>query len=135
MHRCDIRVRFAELDPYDHVNHAAYVTYLEVGRSEALEAMGCALSELKQLGWQLVVADLQVAFKRPAVGGDRLVVETWISEMGAVTSRWCQRILRGDEVLVSSEVRAGSTDLSGRPKRLPQELRDRLLRLMVVSSG
>ena len=32
-HLSTITVRFAELDPYAHVNHAVYATYCEVART------------------------------------------------------------------------------------------------------
>ena len=41
-HRYPIKVRFYELDPYNHLNHASYVQYFEVGRVELLESIGIA---------------------------------------------------------------------------------------------
>ncbi len=37
MHSTELKVRFSELDPYGHVNHAVYLNYLEIGRIEALD--------------------------------------------------------------------------------------------------
>ena len=34
-HVTAIKVRFTELDPYGHVNHAQYISYFEHGRTEA----------------------------------------------------------------------------------------------------
>ena len=130
-HESFLRVRFGELDPYNHVNHAVYVAYFEAGRDEALRSAGLGLDRLADLGFQFVVTDLTVKFRRPAVGGDSLVVETWISELRGVTSQWRQRILRSDEVLVECELRAGSTDRAGRPKRLPDEARTLLDAIIV----
>jgi acyl-CoA thioester hydrolase len=136
VHRTHLVVRFAELDPYSHVNHAVYVGWCEAGRCEALADVGMALQDLSARGLQLVVTDLQVKFKRSAVAGDRIVIETWLSELGAVRSTWNQRVLResaagGQEVLCELEVRAGSTDTSGRPLRLPSEVRTALHPLLV----
>ena len=50
--------------------------------------------------------------------GDILTVETAVIDVGAVTTRWKQRILRGTQVLVEAQLRAGATGLDGRPKRL-----------------
>ena len=128
-HLTQFRVRFGELDPYRHVNHAVYVAYFEAGRTEALESIGLGLDVLADLGWQVVVVDLQMKFRAPARAGDTVTIETTIAELGAVTSRWNQRILRGDQVLVEGSVRAGATDLNGRPKRMPSEIIDRLQQL------
>jgi acyl-CoA thioester hydrolase len=121
-HRSTVRVRFGELDPYNHVNHAVYVAYLEAGRTEAMEDLKIAIHDLSALGWNIVVTDLAVKFRAPAVAGDTLVVETWIAKLGAITGLWKQRILRGDQVLIEGEVRVGAVDGSGRPKRMTPDV-------------
>lgn len=123
-HRLALKVRFGELDPYNHVNHAVYVGWFEVGRCEAMTAVGCSLATLGELGAQVVVADLTVKYRRPAVADDEVIVETWIAELGRVVGTWHQRILRPDpdgtdEVLCEATVRAGACDASGKPHRLP----------------
>ncbi len=132
-HYSTFRVRFGELDPYNHVNHAVYVSYLEAGRTEAMQDNGIAIHELSVLGWNVVVTDLVVKFRAPAVAGDTLVVETAIAQLGAVTGRWVQRILRGDQVLIEGEVRVGSVDSNGRPKRMTPEIRGLFTPLLQTS--
>ena len=83
----------------------------------------------------MVVADLAVRYRKPAVADDTVVVETWIGELGRVVGIWVQRILRLSEdgtfeVLCEAEVRAGGCDLHGRPHRLPAEVADALRRLL-----
>ncbi len=130
-----VKVRFGELDPYNHVNHAVYLAYLEAGRVEAMEAAGAAIHDLRADGWNLVVTDLQVKFKASAVAGDTLLVETTIASMGRVTGIWKQRILRGDQVLIEAELRAGSVDASGRPKRMTDEMLTRFGQLFAVEES
>lgn len=124
-HVTTIAVRFAELDPYAHVNHAVYTTYCEVARTEALAAIGIPLERLAAEGFQFVVTDLAMRFRRPAVAGDVVTVETWLSEIGRASTRWSQRILRiagtGDdrsvEELVTTELKVGVCNSEGRPTR------------------
>lgn len=118
-HTTTIAVRFAELDPYAHVNHAVYVTYFEVGRSEALDSVGLSLATMAGRGYQVVVTELAVRYRRAAGPGDVLEVQTEIAEIGRASTRWRQRILRGDEVIATAEVKAGVTDREGRPTRPP----------------
>lgn len=118
-----IRVRFSELDPYHHVNHAAYVTYLEAGRIEALEERGVRLFDLREEGLLLVATELRARFLRPALGGDRLRVRTRVEEVARVSSVWAQEILREEDVLVSSRLIGAVVDLDGRPRRIPPSLR------------
>ncbi len=123
VHRHTVKVRFYELDPYNHVNHSAYVQYFEVGRIEMLEALSFGLEALERAGRQVVVVGIETRFLRPAGPGDELVVETEIREVRRATVRWSQRILRGDEVLATQLVDAAMTDADGRPTRwLPQLL-------------
>lgn len=121
-HTTTIKVRFSELDPYSHVNHAAYITYFEVARTEALESIDASLETVAAAGIQFVVVDLSARFRIPAVGGDVIEVDTWISEVGRASTRWNQRIRRGDEVLVTEDLKVGICDANGKPTRPPEWL-------------
>ncbi len=125
-HRTTIDVRFNEIDPYGHVNHAVYVTYFEVGRTDALTACGIPLETMAEQGYQLVVTQIDVRFRGAATAGDTLVVETAVGRLRRASGTWSQRILRcsgdGEEVLVTAEVTAGVTDETGRPTRPPDWL-------------
>lgn len=122
-HETILRVRFSELDPYDHVNHAAYVNYLETGRIEALRDQGIDLSRLRDEGALLVAVELQARFLRPALGGEELVVRTGVEKVGRVSSIWRQAIHRHGEELVTARLTGASVDLAGNPIRLPATLR------------
>ncbi len=114
-----LAVRFSELDPYSHVNHAAYVTYFEVARTEALTDAGLPIEKVAVDGFQFVVTEIAVKYRRPAVANDRLEIDTWIVERGRASMRWSQRIRRGEEVLVTEDLRVGVTDVNGRPTKAP----------------
>jgi acyl-CoA thioester hydrolase len=135
VHTTTFRVRFGELDPYNHVNHAIYVSWFEAGRGEALDSIGMSLSAMAELGFQVVVTDLSVQYKVPGKAGDTVTVETWVSEIGGARSTWSQRITRPNletgvpTVLCLAEVRAGCTTSEGRPTRMPPELKAALARL------
>lgn len=119
-------MRFGELDPYRHVNHAVYLAYFEAGRVDALAAVGMGLDRLQADDVALVVSDLRVRFLAPAFLGEALVVESGISDFGRARASWFQRVRRGDEVLVTQVLRSGCTDLSGRIRRFPDGLVDAL---------
>ena len=87
-HTTDISVRFADLDPYGHVNHAMFVTYLEVARTEALSEIGLALQDLLADGYQIVVVDLSIKYLRSAKLGDVVTVDTRVDEIRGASSRW-----------------------------------------------
>ncbi len=114
-----LRVRFYELDPYDHVNHANYFNYCETARVEALAEVGYGLDVMKREGFQIVITDVAARFLAPAMVGEELEVETSLVELARVSGRWRQRIARAEEPIFSLELRSAFTDLAGRPRRMP----------------
>ena len=129
MHETRLRVRWSELDPYGHVNHAVYPTYLEQARIEALESIGWGMAALEALGCRVVVARADLRFRQAAAAGDHLVVTSGITELRPASSRWRQVICRGAEVVLEAEITGACTDLAGRPRRVPAALQTALRRL------
>jgi len=126
IHQTPITVRFYELDPYRHLNHAVYIQYFEVGRIDLFASFGWTLTGMSDLGTQIVVSEITTRFLAPGVEGDELVVETWVEDVKRVTARFGQRIVRGTEVLAAQTVIGACTTLEGRPTRFPPELLERL---------
>jgi acyl-CoA thioester hydrolase len=122
IHETPIAVRFYELDPYRHLNHSVYIQYFETGRIDLFKEMGWSLTQMADLGTQVVVVSIDTRFVAPGVENDELVVETWVEEVKRVSMRFGQRIMRGDQVLATQTVHGACTGLEGRPKRLPEEL-------------
>lgn len=130
MHETPIHVRWGELDPYNHVNHSTYLSYLEHGRIDALDRIGWGMDKLAADGFQVVVVRADVRFRKPATAGDDLMVRTWVIETRAASTVWGQRILRGDETILEAEVTAAATTLEGRPTRIPAEFREAIAILL-----
>jgi acyl-CoA thioester hydrolase len=133
VHTTSVKVRFYELDPYDHVNHTNYFSYFETARIEYLSEMGWGLDVLKENGWQFVVVEIRARFLAAARYGEELTIHTWVEEVGRVRSTWHQVMLRGDERVCEIEVSAAFTDLAGRPRRIPAEFVDQMRQIR--SSG
>ncbi|MEX2551029.1 MAG: thioesterase family protein [Nitriliruptoraceae bacterium] len=118
-----LAVRFHELDPYGHVNHAVYLTYLEVARVERLERRGISLLGLaERTGVQLVVAEVTARYLAPAVAGDRLEVTCLLAERRRASARFHQEIRRNGDLLLEAAVRTATLDRHGRPCAMPGEL-------------
>lgn len=108
------------------VYHANYLKYLERGRSELVRAAGIDQGALREAGLVFVVRRIVADYLKPARFEDDLVVETRLTELRGASFRMDQRVLRGEEPLLTAEVLAALMTLSGRPARLPPELRQRL---------
>ncbi len=132
-HRLDIDVRFYELDPYNHVNHAVYIQYFETARIAVLADAGYTLQGMMEDGVLILVTQIDTKFLKPAAGGDHLVVETEVLGYTRVMTNWRQRLLRGDEVLVDQKLSAAVTNLEGRPLRFPQAMIEALRPYQVSS--
>ncbi len=132
-HRLDIDVRFYELDPYNHVNHAVYIQYFETARIAVLADAGYTLQGMMEDGVLILVTQIDTKFIKPAAGGDHLVVETEVLGYTRVMTKWRQRLLRGDEVLVDQKLSAAVTNLEGRPLRFPQAMIEALRPYQVSS--
>jgi acyl-CoA thioester hydrolase len=120
-HATEIRVRFYELDPYNHVNHTNYLAYFETARVEYLTDVGYGMDVMKERGFQIVVVELQARFLAAAGLRDVLIVTTSLLEIGRVTSTWSQEMTRRKQTIATLQVKAAFTDLSGRPRRVPEE--------------
>lgn len=121
VHTTKLKVRFYELDPYDHVNHSNYFSYFETARIEYLTDMGWGLDALKENGFQLVVVDMHARFLAAARYGEELTIHTRVEQAGRVKSTWQQTMLRGDEEVARLTATAAFTDLTGKPRRIPDE--------------
>ncbi len=132
-HRLDIDVRFYELDPYNHVNHAVYIQYFETARIALLADAGYTLQGMMEDGVLILVTHIDTRFLKPAEGGDHLVVETEVLGYTRVMTNWRQRLMRGDEVLVKQKLSAAVTNLDGRPLRFPRDMIEALRPYQVSS--
>jgi acyl-CoA thioester hydrolase len=121
VHSTSVKVRFYELDPYNHVNHTNYFAYFETARIEYLDEMGWGLEVIKEQGWQFVVVEITARFLAAARYGQELTIHTWVEDAGKVKSTWRQVMMRGDEEVARVLITAAFTDLDGRPRRLPPE--------------
>jgi acyl-CoA thioester hydrolase len=118
-HTSTIKVRFGDLDPYDHVNHARYLTYFESARIELLDEIGFGMDVMKRLGFQIVLVEITAGFHAAAGLHDVLAITTDVHEVRRATTRWRQEARRGDQLVATLDVRAAFTDLDGRPSRPP----------------
>lgn len=135
MHQTKIQVRWGELDPYNHVNHAVYSSYLEHARVATLEQLDRGMESLAESGHQIVIVRSDVRFRASATAGDELVISTRIGALKAATMIWCQTIDRNHQRIVDAEIHAACLSRNGRPVRIPRALRDALEQLATPGDG
>lgn len=78
-HSTHIRVRYAETDKMGVVYNGEYLTFFEVGRTEALRGFGLPYPELEKEGYLLPVIEAFIKYKSPAFYDDVLSITAFIS--------------------------------------------------------
>jgi acyl-CoA thioester hydrolase len=130
--RIAVRVYYEDTDFSGNVYHASYLRFLERGRTEFLRALGIEHSRLfendRAGSWHFVVRAMRIAFLKPARMDDTLLVETIVNGLGGASVEMGQEIRRGDEILLTAQVRIAIV-AEGKARRLPAEV---LAKLKVV---
>lgn len=103
-----IRVYWEDTDAGGVVYHARYVAFLERARSDALRALGRGQQAMQQSGLVFAVHSMQLDFLRPARLDDQLQVSAEVARLGRASVVFSQRILRGDELLLTAQVKVAS---------------------------
>ena len=75
----DLQVRFRDIDPLYHVSHTVYVVYMQQARLAFCEDV----LDLRDSGFDTVVAHLEIDYETEVAFGADLVAETWISDVGS----------------------------------------------------
>ncbi len=126
-HRLSIRVYYEDTDFSGVVYHASYLRFMERGRTELIRDLGIDQKDLFDGGTALAFAvrGMVIEFLKPAVMDDLLTIETTPVDMKGASMTVRQRVLRGDVVLVTAEVKVVCVG-GGRARRIPDGLRVRL---------
>ena len=80
----ELTVRTYECDSYGHVNNAVYVNYLEYGRMEYLNGIGFDYKGIVAAGYALYISHIDIHYKASSFLGDKLFIDVWPLDTGAV---------------------------------------------------
>jgi acyl-CoA thioester hydrolase len=123
----EYRVPYADTDQMGYVYYANYLVYFERGRNELMRSMGFTYKELESLGIGLPVAECQIRYHIPARYDDRLTIHAELAEFKGLHLVVACKVLRDGVVLAEGHTRHAFVDMAtGRPVRIPQEVRRRL---------
>lgn len=130
VHSFPIRVYYEDTDAAGIVYYANYLRFAERARTEALRLTGVNQSTLLQdenVGF--VVRRCEVDFLKPARLDDLLTIETRVHDIGKVSMTMRQIIRRGEETLVTMEVKLAIVGPNMAVARLPESVRNAMLTL------
>jgi acyl-CoA thioester hydrolase len=137
-HHLPARVYWEDTDAGGIVYHASYIRFMERGRTEFLRALGLDQSALAQLPAEsrvlFVVRHIAIDYLRPAKLDDLLDVVTHALHTGGARLELKQIVRRGAETIAEARVTVVSIGGDGRPRRIPDHVRDVLQPLIPVAA-
>jgi acyl-CoA thioester hydrolase len=123
-----VRVYYEDTDFTGIVYHANYLRYMERGRTNYLRLIGAdhralfEATEKEAPGFAFVVRSMNIDFLKPGRMDDVLDIVTEPEEVKGASVTLRQRVMRGDELLVSASVRVAFVS-AGRARPIPKPLR------------
>jgi acyl-CoA thioester hydrolase len=121
-----VRVRYAETDKMGVVYYANYLVWFEVGRTDLLRLSGWTYRDMEADGFALPVVEAHCEYRQSAKYDDELEIRTTGALLSPVRVRFEYEIIRSADAatLAAGYTVHASLDPLGKPRRLPQRVRD-----------
>ena len=123
-HHLTLRVYYEDTDLAGIVYYANYLKFTERARTEWVRSLGIDQTRLKaEEGIVFAVHRVEADYISPARFDDQLVVETEVRELKGARIVLTQNVLRDGVVLFASVVTLIALTDTGKPARLPADVR------------
>lgn len=127
VHVFPVRVYYEDTDAAGIVYYVNYLKFAERARTELLRLYGRNQAVMwAEDGIGFSVRSCMVDYLSPARLDDGLEVHTSLVDIGGASMRLRQRLYRDETLLADMRFRLAVMDKSGRPARMPKDLRDAL---------
>ena len=126
MKRIEVQRRFSDLDPLGHVNNVAYHDYLQEARMGLIGELDAVVND----DFAQIVVSQEIRHIKPlGYAREPVVIETQVTDLARTSYSIVYRILDElGEVAAEATTRLAVVDpVSGRPIRMPEGLRERLI--------
>ena len=121
------RVTYAECTVGNHIYHSRYLDLLEAARGEFIRSLGGTVLQLQESNLIFPVIEARLHYKFPARYDDLLAIEVWPTLIKRVRLNFGHRILnQNGKLILEAETFHACTSREEKPKRLPQELMEKL---------
>lgn len=121
-----LRVYYEDTDLAGIVYYANYLKFIERARSEMLKKANVNQMDLIKRGYFFVVTSLKADYLKPAYFEDSLKVITEVAKIKGASIILQQTIFRSEKLLFEASIRLALIDKSGKPARLPANIRQLL---------
>lgn len=119
-----LRVRYCECDPFGVAHHASYAPWLEIARTEMLRGSGVTYRQMEEAGVFLVIARMEISYRRPIRYDDEVEVRTRVVGGSRVKLEHTYEIVRAGEaeVLTTAATTLVCVGADGKVRPLPEWL-------------
>jgi acyl-CoA thioester hydrolase len=128
-HETFVRVRYGETDQMGYLYYGNYALYYEVGRAEAMRALGITYREQEAVvGVMMPVMTLQCRYLRPAKYDELVKVRSEVRQLPTDQMRFFHEIFNEEgKLLNAGEVKLAFVDMhTGKRCHAPDYLLDKL---------
>jgi acyl-CoA thioester hydrolase len=127
-HILPVRVYYEDTDVSGIVYHANYLRYMERGRSEFLRLAGIhhmvMLANAEPIAW--TIRRMEIDYAKAARLDDNLEIHTRYRTMSGARLTGEQWVKRNGIDLVTAKVEAAIITMTGKPRRIPEDVRVKL---------
>jgi len=128
-----IQVRFADLDGYFHVNHAVFLSYLEVARIAFIkDELGNYFTDLYDRGILFLLTKASISYLKPIGLNDNIFVALWVGSIKYSTFTFLYEI-RDNHNNIFAKAETESAIYSthkNKPVRIPEEFKGTLTKYL-----
>jgi acyl-CoA thioester hydrolase len=120
-----IEVRYGDLDPQGHLNHAKYLTYMEQARINYIKRLGL-WDGGSFMDYGIILANVQITFHAPVLFGQQLRVGMRTTRLGTKSLEMeytLEDALNGHKFATSSSVQVAYDYRSGQTIPIPNTWR------------
>ncbi len=123
----NVKIYYEDTDSGGVVYYANYLKFLERARSETLYSLDFTNSGLlENHGILLIVKSCNIEYKKPAKFEDKLEIISEVLTFTKTSFIMKQDIMRKDEIISVAEIHLVAVDKNGKPKKIPEELKQKL---------
>ena len=130
----DVRVRYAETDQMGRAHHMAYVAWFELARTELMRHSGISYADMERRGVLLPVVRLEVDYLKGVEYEDVVDIHTTVADVRSRRVQFDYRVVarKGGVVVAEAMSVLFCMNRDGRPRRLPDDVREILARLQAL---
>lgn len=122
----EIKVRYAETDKMGVVYHSNYLIWMEAGRIQMLEEVGCPYDKLEEQGYMLPVIEANIIYKLPARFNDLILVCSSIKTKPKSRILITYELFREKEILCQGHTLHAFVKTNGKPSRPPRHFIEKI---------